>query len=189
MSTGVLFGLSATQIESFVHALEVAKADFDAAGTDERKKTALGINLARLIQHCEEIPRLLRLHCHSIMDMMPAHTIDDYEETGQELQRSFNRASFVLEGIMALAQRFQAGGGDLKNAENMPALLADTRSQEAAFFAHWPRFEPGDAAEALQAFKRGECVDVDDAFAQIKGVSREAWLQLVAQRKAQIQQG
>ena len=38
MSTGILFGLPETQIETFAKALEVARADFDAAGPDERSK-------------------------------------------------------------------------------------------------------------------------------------------------------
>ena len=88
---------------------------------------------------------------------------------------------------MALAQRFQASGGILKNADMVKSVLAETKSCETEFFAHWPRFEPGDAEAALQAYKRGECIELDDAFAQIKGVSREVWLLQVAKHKARKQ--
>ena len=38
---------------------------------------------------------------------------------------------------------------------------------------HWEEFRPEDLEEAVAAHRRGESLDIDEAFAQMKGISVE----------------
>lgn len=52
----------------------------------------------------------------------------------------------------------------------------------------WPVATQAEVEQALAAAARGEAVDLDEAFAQIAGADKDAWLQRVAEHKRRGQQ-
>lgn len=179
----VLFGLPRGQLEAFTKAIDTAMADIESVGNSGQKRDLLGKDLARFVQNSLEIPRLLRDYANSTLDLIPAHLIENYEQTGDDLREAFAKGITILEGIELLVHRFQNFGGTVVNSQTLTAALAETRLLESEIMAHWPTFSEEDVKSALGEFERGQCVEVDDAFAQIAGMDREAWLSKVAERK------
>ncbi len=190
MSSGVLFGLSQGVLDVFVQAIDAARMDIEAARFDEAKRAALAKDLEGFIRSCVDmnIPHLLRLHRDSILKLIAANAPIDFSKSHRELRDAFAQGRIVLGGLVELTRLFQETGGSLKSVDDLEIAakevqqLDEVRQLEDSFFPDWSPLDPDALAEARRAFERGECLDLDDAFAQIKGVSREAWLQMVAKR-------
>lgn len=179
MPTGVLFSLSLGQLEAFAKAIEVGKTAIADAKNDDNKKAGLAKDLASFLQNCLEIPRILQRRCDSVLDHIATRSVDNYEETENELRRSFAEAEQIFRGVLELSERFLEIGGSLPKAANLQGAITEVENLKSGFFAHWPHFTHQDAEEAMAAYQRGECLDADEAFSQIKGVTKESWLQLV----------
>jgi hypothetical protein len=183
MSSGVLFGLPQGQLDVFEEAIKAAQADIEAARNSDQKKALVAKNLERFVQSSLEIPRMVRSYCNSTLDLIPAHLIDDYQETGDELRRSFAKAMNILESIEKLVQGLGTLGGTVSNIQALREAVEEVRRLQMQVLSHWPDFTEQDVAEALGEFERGECLEIDDAFAQIAGVDKATWLKLVEKRK------
>jgi hypothetical protein len=114
---------------------------------------------------------------------MSAGLIENYEETGQELRRSFDKGWHILNELDGLVQSFEQVGGTIEGAETLATRIEQVQRLEASIFDRWPNFTEQDLADALAEHKKGNCLDVADAFAQIAGVDKEAWLRRVEERK------
>jgi predicted RNase H-like HicB family nuclease len=57
--------------------------------------------------------------------------------------------------------------------------------EEVVELGRYFQIDPKDVEEGLAEWKRGETVPLDDAFAQIAGMSKEDWLKKVEAHKAQ----
>ena len=172
MPGSVLFGLAHGQLAAFADAIEAGKADIEAARFDKAKHASLTRNLERFACQCAEIPRVLRLHCDVVGDLIATGAFENYEQLQQELRQSFARGKEILEGILGLARLFREIGGSLESLEILESAAEEVRQMvrqlEAKFFA-----------------QRGDSIEIDEAFARISGVSQEKWLEQVAARKAQ----
>ncbi|MBI3407873.1 MAG: hypothetical protein HY040_05895 [Planctomycetes bacterium] len=179
MPTGILFGLPQGQLEAFEEALAVGKEEIELTAKDERKKARLANDVKGFLALCREIPRVLRRECDSVLDLMAAGGIEDYGATGLELRRSFAKAIEILNGVQELVQTYLSTGSSLAEANAHVEVIEGVKQQEYEFFAHWPDFRQEDIEGALSDFQHGDCLEIDEAFAQAKGISKDKWSVLV----------
>src|SRR5437899_1663672 len=183
MAASVLVRVSRNQLDAFDEAIESAKSDIAEAWKSERHKAIVAGNLRGLLRFSQEIPNVLRHHWQSTLDLIALRLIEDYEETGQELRKAFEKALHILSRLEGLVQSFEQAGGVVEGAEALATRIEDVRRMEAGILGRWPHFTDKDMADALSELEGGECLEPAEAFAQIAGVDKETWLQRVEERK------
>jgi hypothetical protein len=179
---GTAFRIASGQLQVFEEALAAAKNDLTECRNGERQK-AVAANLKGVLRSSLLIPPLLQQLCRSTIDLMVGRLIDDYAETGNRLREAFTRGLHILTGVQVLVQTYQEAGGSVEGAGALDRAIEDVRQLETSTFQHWPDFTGDDIAGARAAQARGECLPLDEAFAQIAGVDRETWLRRVEERK------
>ena len=102
MAGSVLFRVSRDQLHAFDEAIEAAKSDIAEAWKSERHKATIAGNLRGLLRFSQGIPNVLRGLWQSTLDLIAARLIEDYEETGQELRRAFEKGLHILNGLDGL---------------------------------------------------------------------------------------
>jgi hypothetical protein len=90
------------------------------------------------------------------------------------------RTLFISRDTLAILERL---GYPLPIASQIDRDLAELREFSFEVARNWVGFAQGDLDEAREELARGECQDLDEAFAEIAGVSTEQWREKVRQRK------
>jgi hypothetical protein len=108
----------------------------------------------------------------------------DRDAVGHRLESLIASELELLSYLRARADEVRSHG---QNVPSLPQLLETIRKVEALrseALDNWP-WTPTKQEwdEAAAEFERGEGVDIDDAFAEAAGVSREEWLRLVEERR------
>ncbi len=117
---------------------------------------------------CRELPGHLRQAQNALWDKIKARQVFDFQRVGEEF------LAVVEESIALtrkLADRFQNGA--------LGAVLTELEQLQTEHQERWPWFSQKDVDEAREASARGETMELTDAFAQIAGVSREQFLEMV----------
>jgi hypothetical protein len=184
MSTGLLFGLPRNQLEAFDEAVEAARAEVAASAGDAQAKARLAQTLAGLIRSSIDIPRVLKELCDTTFGLMTARLIDNYHDVGGQLDEAFADAERILNSVQDLVDAFERVGGSVRNSEQLKAALRAACDQRNSILQHWPDFSANDVEEARAADKRGEMLELTEAFARVAGMDKEAWLRLVETRKS-----
>jgi hypothetical protein len=108
----------------------------------------------------------------------------DRDSVGRRFQSVIDS---VLEWLRFLRSRAQEASSHGQKVQGLPRLDEVIREIEAfrsEVFDSWPWTPTKEEwDEAVAEFERGGGVDIDDAFAEAAGVSREEWLRLVEQRR------
>ena len=183
MPESALSRVSWNQLSAFDEAIEAANSEIKEGWKSEREKAKFAGNLRGVIRLSQDIPNILRALWQSTLDLIAARLIEDYEEKAQEIRKALNKAFHILNSLQELAQSFQAAGGSVQDVQIVDKMMREVQRLEVQIFAHWPDFADRDSADALAEYKRGECLEAGDAFAQIAGVDKKAWLRRVEDRK------
>ena len=93
-------------------------------------------------------------------------------------------APLLLRGLESRIRAVEARGGSVPSSEALAAAIAKTEERQHGLLDHWNIFTKEDEDAAMEAARRGELQELDDAFAEIAGVSRERFLQMVEEHKA-----
>jgi hypothetical protein len=178
-----VFQLPQDVLRAFEQAIEVARSDVEESRKDEERKAAVAGALGGVVRQCTVIPDILRRLWDSTFDLLKARLIDHDAETRQGLQDSFARGQHVLKSVADLVGAFEQIGGKVEGRASLERAVEEVRRLEADIFPHWPQFTEQDLEDARTAYERGECLPLDEAFAQIAGVDKETWLRRVEERK------
>ncbi len=77
-----------------------------------------------------------------------------------------------------------AGSGfKVPGAEELDRAIALLEQLPEVHRKSWPRENPPSLAKVEEEYRRGECLSLEDAFAQIAGMSRDDWLRRVEAHK------
>jgi len=123
-----------------------------------------------LVQLCRELPAHARQAWESLWDLVRERRVDEFQEAGEAFLKSLDGAIKALSSLAKLGESVQGVQADLEQ-------LREEHKER------WPWFRKEDVLEALAESARGETLPVDDAFAQIAGVSREEWASRLEERQ------
>jgi hypothetical protein len=183
MSTNVLSRISKGQLRGFEEALEAAKTDIEESWKSEEHRGAVGRDLQCIIGQALQIPKMLRDVRNSTFDRLFDHKVDDYDQTRKELREAFDPGLRIIARVLELVGAFERLGGTLSGASELRLANDQVRWLEKEIFEEWPWFAELDTAKTLDDVRRGEFIDITDAFAQAAGVDRESWLRHVEEHK------
>jgi hypothetical protein len=183
MSIHFLAQLVRGQLSGLEQALEAVHNELEDSLKSNGDPAVGGRELQRIIRQCLPIPRILGDLWHSTFERIKTHLEEDYDETERRLRECFDPGLRILARVTELIETYERRGGSVEEAAELRSALGQTRRLEAQIFEHWPRFSNKDVAEARAALARGECLDLEDAFAQIAGVDRETWRRRVEERR------
>jgi hypothetical protein len=104
------------------------------------------------------------------------HHVSLYLETLENMMRTLS----ICRDTLAILERL---GYPLPAASQIDRDLAELRELSLEVARNWVGFAQRDIDEAREELARGECQDLDEAFAEIAGVSAEQWRERVRRRK------
>ncbi len=118
----------------------------------------------------QEIPSHLRQTHVALWNLVRSGPVDAIQAAGEEFLRQLDETIATLGALVS------------KNAllASLVDLGVEVERLRQEHLDRWPWFQSQDIEEALAESARGETLELDDAFAQLAGVSREEWLQQVA---------
>jgi len=107
------------------------------------------------------------------------------KDPGKAADALFTRFSRAFQEIRTLALDFGARGypvEGLEKLEETAVRVKELQAQHAQRWVSFPPITPEDLAEA----RKGESLEITDAFAEIAGLTREEWLRFVEEYKAKF---
>jgi hypothetical protein len=108
----------------------------------------------------------------------------DYQGEGERLREAFDSRLRVLVTLRKWAGRAEEAGHRVAGAADLEGAIAEVERLRADTLNHWPwPPTPEEVAEAVAEYERGDSLPLDEAFAEIAGVSKEAWLERVEEHK------
>jgi hypothetical protein len=175
MVDNLLLRLYSSQVEAAEAAVEAWKA--------EHQEAMRARDLEDLVRSCLDYPAILMRVCNATFAKMRDGALEAPNETRQALHDFFEKTLDYLRGIRDLAARFQRDGHLIAGLTELENALEQCRALKERIFEFWSPFTSQDVAEGLAEHARGECLELDEAFAQIAGVSKEAWLKRVEEQQ------
>ena len=119
----------------------------------------------------KDLPVHARQAWESLWDLVRDGMLDDLQETGESFL-------VVLDQAIGVVRAF----GD-HTEEPLRGIQANLERLRQEHKDSWPWCSEQDLDDARAEIVRGETLEMDDAFAEIAGVSREEWLQRVEEHK------
>jgi hypothetical protein len=110
--------------------------------------------------------------------------LTEVQETRRALLALFDRVIGLLQQLREGGQKYESSGYAMRSLPALAISLSEAVALRNRIFAFWAEFTPEDAQQAREAIRRGECQDLDDAFAEIAGVDKAEWLRRVEAHKA-----
>jgi hypothetical protein len=105
--------------------------------------------------------------------------IDDLYLAHVQLRTAFENAKVLIRGVQAWAAAMDNGQSSVLGGPELADTLRQVEKLEHDLFQHWTLPTEEDVQRALEEDARGETMDLTDAFASMRGMTREAWLQHV----------
>jgi len=116
-----------------------------------------------------EIPNHLRQAHGALWGLVRFGPVDVLQELGEAFQE-------ILDETIGTLRQLSANNPHLAGLAGVQAEVEQLRQEHQE---RWPWFRMEDLGQALAESARGETLELDDAFAQIAGISREDWLRRV----------
>ncbi len=108
----------------------------------------------------------------------------DRDSSGRRLRSIISSKLKLLRYLRAAADEVRSHGQVVPSLPQLLEVLREVEAIRSQALDNWP-WAPTKKEwdEAVAEFDRGEGVDIDDAFADAAGLSREEWLRLVEERR------
>ena len=119
------------------------------------------------------------------LTFVPLGGITDYPKTGERLFKSIDQALAILHEMDDLARTFAGAGRPIPRAGELAEAIRHVETLKGQALDFWP-YSAAAVADGLAEHRRGETVNLTEAFAAIAGVSKEEWLRRVEARKRAI---
>ncbi len=144
------------------------------------------------ITACLDYPDIVRAEWRcvgrEIWDLVQRREPVDWLGLGGSMQEMFDSSMEVLNALRRWVQSVEEAGGRVNNAESLEETIDGVTSLRSEVLDGWPwPPSPEEITEAMAEFEHGDSLPLDEAFAEIAGVSKEEWLAKVEayQRKRQ----
>ncbi len=148
--------------------MESKLLDQFAAGWNNGAEAIPALELKQVVRLCKDLPAHFRQAQDALWDRIMAGLVDDFQKTGEEFLAALDEALGLLRKVAGQAQNGTLG-----------AVLAELEQMRQEHQERWPWFTQKDLDEARAEAARGETLELTDAFAEIAGVSRERFLEMV----------
>jgi hypothetical protein len=172
MSEGMLFRVHRSQADIVAETVEAWKGEHDRAMRARDVEDAVLLCL----DYPAQMGRLWKTTWKHIEDGTMGVNAAWYA-----LQATFTRTLDVMDGVRELVRAAAAAGHTVEGAAELEQARDRVAALKDDIFRHWEPFTEETAREALEASARGECLELDEAFAAIAGVDKETWLRRVAE--------
>lgn len=180
MSATALPELVSSQAEFVERALRFWQGDGEAAPRG-------ALTFAEVLSIYVARPRLLLELERDFWDRIRHGRLEDYRAWGDSLLRDYD-ASLRLEPLLRrMAASIEQSAGETIDLEELARAVEAFRQQRARFEATWPWFDQSSITSAEAEHRRGESLDVDEAFQQIAGVDGSGLARHLADHKRKRQ--
>ncbi|HEX5270653.1 MAG TPA: hypothetical protein VFW33_09215, partial [Gemmataceae bacterium] len=155
---------------------------------DRGKWADLAALVEKDIQRVLQAPDQLRADWQSLGKLSwlgAVHNLPlDRDSVGRKFQAIIDSVLDWLRHLRGTAQEVSSHGQPVPSLPRLLGVIREVETLRAEVFDNWP-WAPSreEWEEAVGEFERGGGVDIDDAFAEAAGVSREEWLRLVEERR------
>jgi hypothetical protein len=134
-------------------------------------------DLADLVRELCDLPGMMQRSWRSTCRRIARREVTQLRELRQTVLASWSQAIEAMQAGLDLCERFaRRSGAAVAGAEELRTALGEAARLRDEAFRHWP--EPPTAEDVCRArdeMARGEAVDLDEAFAEMAGVSVEEW--------------
>ncbi len=166
-------------LERVSHALEVTRLRQEIARlrrentllADEAEDAARNTREAVVV--CESFPSLLMRLWRTEWESAGRTHGRTWNEAGEGLRRLFDGTIRVMEAARELVENDERLPGRSSGIERLDQALAEARRMRADLETNWLWFTKEAEEEARASIARGEGVDVEEAFAQMAGLTVE----------------
>lgn len=111
----------------------------------------------------------------------------DHQLLGESLIEMFDSAIVLMKTLLKWMQRLEQAGHPARGAAELVVRIGEIEKQRGEALERWPwPPTPEEAAEAIAEYERGDSLPLDEAFAEIAGVSKEEWLARAERRRQEL---
>ena len=150
-----------------------------------RDRDALADDLTDHVRELLTFPDMLRRAWRSIFHTMFTRGRVDYRSLGERVRDVWTLCAAVMRDVLRVCRETERQAGlSVEGLAELEAASADVERMRDAILADWPW--PPTAEEVRQAREgigRGDYLDSEEAFAEIAGISPEAWRAKVEEHK------
>jgi hypothetical protein len=160
-----------------------ARARFGDRNGHDRDEVARDLE-----DHVREVltfPDMLRRAWRSIFHAMFSRRQVDYRSLGERVRDVWRLCAAVMKDVLRVGRETERQAGTaVGELAELEAAIADVERMREAILAEWP-WPPmaEEVRQAREATSRGEYLDSEEAFAEIAGLSPEAWRRKVEEHK------
>lgn len=179
MSHLILHDWLSDGLERVSHALEVTRLRREIARLrrEEAPVADEAEDAARCTQEavavCESFPSLLMQLWRTEWESAGRTHGRTWNEAGESLRRLFDGTIRVMEAARDCIENDERAAGRSPSMERLDQALAEARGIRADLETNWLWFTKEAEEEAKASIARGEGVDVEEAFAQMAGLTVE----------------
>jgi hypothetical protein len=167
MSESILFPLYRGQIQVLAETVAAWKA--------EPREVLRVRDVEEIVRACLDYPAMITRLYDAAWDRIRANELDDYMKTGEALRGVVDQTIALLHSIRALAQSPVENGHASKGTAELDKALAQLEGMKQELDQCWPWFRQQHIEEGRAEHAHGECLELEEAFAQIAGVDKETW--------------
>ncbi len=175
MSENILFCLARSRLRADEETVESWKA--------EHREAVLARDVEDIVLACLDYPGLMARLWNSALPRIRDHQITDLQQAGEALGGLFDGTLDFLGSLRQWTREFEAAGHNVQGARELDRVIEQLQEMKKDVLAHWPWFSEKDVEEARAAHARGECLELDEAFATIADVDKETWRERVEEYK------
>jgi hypothetical protein len=180
----VLLDLHRGQLRAFEQALKSNRREAAALPSKSAREQAHSVRVMEgLVRTSFLVKDVIQRNWESTLDLMEVRAISDYQQTGQEVVGLIDEGLYILSEIRNQARAYVEAGHAVRRLNDLDAAIRHLETLKAEITANWPWLDANDLRAAREAEARGETLELDEAFAQIAGMSKEDWLRRVEEHK------
>ncbi len=167
MAENILFRFVRGQVEAATETVEVWKAEHH-----EAMRARDADDIARYLL---DLPATVKRTCRSLLDEERAQEEADPNGVREKIQMILDKSLGLLRAHREHMRSFENAGHAMELSAELDKAIAGLEEFRQGLLQHWPVFTQQDLDEGWASHLRGEGLPPDEAFAEITGMSKDAW--------------